>query len=104
MAGPGWFDPAAGWSTYLFMRAFPPLLPYAFEASGIASTLETPLTGTWMVVRVVFVAFLWRTTFWQGHRPFLIGAGLAGTWGLVWLWGLDSCQGRLCLGCSSDSF
>ena len=67
--------------TYLFMSAFPPLLPYAFEASGIASTLETPLTGTWMVVRVVFVAFLWRTTFWQGHRPFLIGAGLAGTLG-----------------------
>ena len=67
--------------TYLFMSAFPPLLPYAFEASGIASTLETPLTATWMVVRVVFVAFLWRTTFWQGHRPFLIGAGLAGTLG-----------------------
>ena len=67
--------------TYLFMSAFPPLLPYAFEASGIASTLETPLTGTWMVVRVVFVAFLWRTTFWQGHRTFLIGAGLAGTLG-----------------------
>ena len=27
--------------TYLFMSAFPPLLPYAFEASGIASSLET---------------------------------------------------------------
>ncbi|MBL22251.1 MAG: hypothetical protein CMJ37_05415 [Phycisphaerae bacterium] len=67
--------------TYLFMSAFPPLLPYAFEASGIASTLETPLTGTWMVVRVLFVAFLWRTTFWQGHRLFLIGAGLLGTLG-----------------------
>ena len=67
--------------TYLFMSAFPPLLPYAFEASGIASTLETPLTGTWMVVRVLFVAFLWRTTFWQGHRLFLIGAGLTGTLG-----------------------
>ncbi len=67
--------------TCLFMSAFPPLLPYAFEASGIASTLETPLTGTWMVVRVLFVALLWRTTFWQGHRLFLIGAGLAGTLG-----------------------
>ena len=67
--------------TYLFMSAFPPLLPYAFEASGIATTLETPLTGTWMVVRVAFVAFLWRTTFWQGHRTFLIVAGLAGTLG-----------------------
>ena len=67
--------------TYLFMSAFPPLLPYAFEASGIASSLETPLTGTWMVVRVLFVAFLWRTTFWQGHRLFLIGAGLMGTVG-----------------------
>ena len=67
--------------TYLFMSAFPPLLPYAFEASGIASSLETPLTGTWMVVRVLFVAFLWRTTFWQGHRLFLIGAGLMGTLG-----------------------
>lgn len=67
--------------TYLFMSAFPPLLPYAFEASGISSALETPLTGTWMVVRVMFVAVLWRTTFWQGHRVFLIAAGLAGTLG-----------------------
>ena len=69
--------------TYLFMSALPPLLPYAFEASGIAPTLETPLTGTWMVVRVLFVALLWRTTFWQGHRLFLIGAGLAGTVGFA---------------------
>ena len=78
------------------MSAFPPLLPYAFEASGIASSLETPLTGTWMVVRVLFVAFL-ANHFLAGASFVLDRCRLMGTLGFGLALGAGFLPGPLTL-------
>ncbi|MEE2681003.1 MAG: MFS transporter [Planctomycetota bacterium] len=53
--------------SYVFIGALSSLMPYKLDALGIAATWETPLTATWLVVRVVVVAAMWRLLFWHGR-------------------------------------
>ena len=53
--------------SYVFISALSSLMPYKLDALGIETTWETPLTATWLVVRVLIVAGMWRLLFWHGR-------------------------------------
>lgn len=53
--------------SYVFIGALSSLMPYKLESLGIATTWETPLTATWLVIRVLVVAGMWRLLFWHGR-------------------------------------
>lgn len=63
--------------SYLLTSGLSPILPYRLEAIGAAVEVRTPVTATWMIVRVFAAAVLWRAEFWHGRWGALVGAGLA---------------------------
>ena len=62
--------------SYVFIGALSSIMPYKLDALGIQSALETPLTATWLVVRVLVVAGMWRLLFWHGRWSSLAVAGM----------------------------
>jgi hypothetical protein len=61
--------------SYVLHSAMNPILPYRFEALGVAVFWETPATATWTVVRLLAFVVLWRAAFWHGRwGTLLVGA------------------------------
>ncbi|MCP3904732.1 MAG: MFS transporter [Planctomycetes bacterium] len=71
--------------SYVLNAALSPILPYRFEAIGADIMLETPVTATWMLVRLVACAVMWRVGFWHGRWGTLLlaAAAMTGGFGLV---------------------
>jgi hypothetical protein len=67
--------------SYLLMAAMSPVLPYRFEALGADVLLETPVTATWMIARVLAMVVLWRSEFWHGRWGTLVLGGATMTIG-----------------------
>lgn len=62
--------------SYVFIGALSSLMPYKLDSLGIEPALETPLTATWLVIRVLVVAGMWRLLFWHGRWSSLALAGV----------------------------
>jgi hypothetical protein len=71
--------------SYVLTSAMSPILPYRFEALGVATGWQTPATGTWPVWRLLMFLAMWRLGFWHGRWGTLLSGGLAmgGGFGLV---------------------
>ena len=72
-------------ASYMMVGALSPILPYVLTSIDIAPTAQTPLTATWLLVRLGAVALLAHAAFWHGRWSSLfIGAVLlAGGFALV---------------------
>ena len=72
-------------ASYLMVGALSPVLPYVLTSIDIAPAAQTPLTATWLAVRLAAVALLAHAAFWHGKwSTLLIGAALlAGGFALV---------------------
>jgi hypothetical protein len=72
-------------ASYLMVGALSPILPYVLTSIEIAPAAQTPLTATWLMVRLVAVAILAHAAFWHGKWSTLLvgGALLAGGFALV---------------------
>jgi hypothetical protein len=75
--------------SYVLNAALSPILPYRFEAIGADVLLETPVTATWMLVRLAACTIMWRVGFWHGRWGTLLlaGACMTGGFGLIVLAG-----------------
>ena len=62
--------------SYVLNAALAPLLPYLFNRLEIDVLWKTPTAATWMVVRVVAMAVMWRLGFWHGRWGTLLLGGL----------------------------
>jgi hypothetical protein len=69
--------------SYVLNAALSPILPYRFHEIGADVQAETPATATWMLVRVVVMAAMWRAGFWHGRWGTLLLAGLSMTGGFA---------------------
>ena len=71
--------------SYVLNAAMNPILPYRFETLGVDVWWETPAAATWIVVRVVIFAIMWRLPFWHGRwGTLLLGAvSMTAGFGLV---------------------
>ncbi len=71
--------------SYVLNAAMNPILPYRFERLGVDVWWETPAAATWIVVRVVIFAIMWRLPFWHGRWGTLLlgAAGMTAGFGLV---------------------
>ncbi len=72
-------------ASYMMVGALSPILPYVLTSIGIAPAAQTPLTATWLMVRLAAVALLAHVAFWHGKWSSLfVGAALlAGGFALV---------------------
>lgn len=72
-------------ASYMMVGALSPILPYVLTSIDIAPAAQTPLTATWLMVRLAAVALLAHVAFWHGKWSSLfIGAALlAGGFALV---------------------
>lgn len=69
--------------SYLLIGAVSPLMPYRLEDIEVPLWTETPATATWMFVRVVAIALMWRITFWHGRWGTLLLGGVTMTLGFA---------------------
>ena len=69
--------------SYVLSSAMSPILPYRFEALGVAVWWETPATATWTIVRVLAFAVMWRLGFWRGRWGALLLGALTMTGGFA---------------------
>jgi hypothetical protein len=67
--------------SYVLNAAMNPILPYRFETLGVDVWWETPAAATWIVVRVVVFAVMWRLPFWHGRWGTLLLGAVAMTAG-----------------------
>lgn len=72
-------------ASYMMVGALSPILPYVLTSIDIAPAAQTPLTATWLMVRLAAVALLAHVAFWHGKWSSLfVGAALlAGGFALV---------------------
>lgn len=72
-------------ASYMMVGALSPILPYVLTAIDVAPAAQTPLTATWLMVRLAAVALLAHAAFWHGKWSSLfVGAALlAGGFALV---------------------
>jgi hypothetical protein len=72
-------------ASYMMVGALSPILPYVLTSIDIAPAAQTPLTATWLLVRLAAVALLAHLAFWHGKWSSLfVGAALlAGGFALV---------------------
>jgi len=72
-------------ASYMMVGALSPILPYVLTSIDIAPAAQTPLTATWLLVRLAAVALLAHLAFWHGKWSTLfVGAVLlAGGFALV---------------------
>jgi hypothetical protein len=69
--------------SYLLTSAMNPILPYRFEALGLAVEFRTPIAATWIVVRLLAFVTMWRMGFWHGRWGTLLLGGSAMTGGFA---------------------
>ncbi len=69
--------------SYVLNAAMSPILPYRFAELGLSVAWETPVTGTWMVIRVLTLAVMWRANFWHGRWGTLLFGGATMTLGFA---------------------
>lgn len=69
--------------SYVLNAAMSPILPYRFEALELSVAWETPVTGTWMVVRVLTLVVMWRANFWHGRWGTLLFGGVVKAMGFA---------------------
>lgn len=67
--------------SYVMNSAMSPLLPYLFAKLALPAEWETPVTSTWMWVRVIAMAIMWRLGFWHGRWGTLLMGGVMMTLG-----------------------
>lgn len=72
-------------ASYLMVGALSPILPYVLTSIDIAPAAQTPLTATWLMVRLGAVALLAHAAFWHGRWSSLFAGAalLAGGFALV---------------------
>jgi hypothetical protein len=72
-------------ASYMMVGALSPILPYVLTSIDVAPAAQTPLTATWLIVRLVAVAIMAHAAFWHGRwSSLLLGAALlAGGFALV---------------------
>jgi MFS family permease len=63
--------------SYLVSQALTPILPYLLERLHVEVHLLTPVTSTWMFLRVAVVAAMLLVPFWHGRWGALLFAGLS---------------------------
>lgn len=71
--------------SYVLTAAMTPILPYRFAELGLSVRWETPTTATWMLVRVVTLAVMWRVGFWHGRWGTLLLGGAAMALGFAFI-------------------
>lgn len=71
--------------SYVLMSAMTPILPYKLNDIGVSVQWETPASATWMIVRVLALAIMWRLPFWHGRwGALLLGAAtMTGGFGTI---------------------
>lgn len=69
--------------SYLLIGAISPLMPFRLEDLEVRTIYETPVTATWMIVRVIVIALMWRLQFWHGRWGALLLGGVAMTIGFT---------------------
>lgn len=72
--------------SYLVSSALAPILPYLLEEKlDVDVELQTPVSATWMFLRVVAMLVMWKLPFWHGRWGTLLFAGIsmAGGFGVV---------------------
>ncbi len=67
--------------SYVLTSAMTPLLPYLMDGMGLDIERRTPVTSTWMWVRIAAMAVMWRVGFWHGRWGTLLLGGVAMTAG-----------------------
>ena len=61
--------------SYVLIAAVTPVVPYRFDVLEVPVEQQTPMTATWMIVRVVVVIVMWRIAFWHGRWGALLAGG-----------------------------
>jgi hypothetical protein len=61
-------------ASYMMVGALSPVLPYVLTSIDIAPAAQTPLTATWLMVRLIAVAILAHVAFWHGKWSSLLVA------------------------------
>ena len=69
--------------SYALHAALGPLLPYLLSRLEVEVIWKTPVAATWMIVRVVAVAVMWRIGFWHGRWGTLLFGAVAMTGGFA---------------------
>jgi hypothetical protein len=69
--------------SYLLVGSLSPLMPYLLDRVQVGVKWETPATATWMLVRVVAIALMWRMAFWHGRWGTLLLGAMAMTGGFA---------------------
>jgi MFS family permease len=69
--------------SYLLIGAVSPLMPYRLHDLEVALSAETPVTATWMIVRVFAIALMWKLAFWHGRWGTLLLGGTTMTIGFA---------------------
>lgn len=69
--------------SYLLNSTMSPLLPYLFERIELQQELETTIASTWMWMRIIAMAIMWRVGFWHGRWGTLLLGGAAMTLGFA---------------------
>ena len=67
--------------SYVLNSAMSPLMPYLLERVHLAQEWETTVASTWMWVRIIAMAVMWRVGFWHGRWGTLLLGGVAVTAG-----------------------
>jgi hypothetical protein len=60
-------------------------MPYRLDDLEVELWMETPVTATWMIVRVGAIALMWRVTFWHGRWGTLLLGGVTMTLGFAFI-------------------
>jgi hypothetical protein len=67
--------------SYVLNSAMSPLLPYLMTKLELSAEAQTPTASTWMWVRIIAIAVMWRLGFWHGRWGTLLLGGIAMTIG-----------------------
>jgi hypothetical protein len=87
--------------SYVLNAGMSPLLPYIMNDLGLAKATQTPLSSTWMWVRVAAIALMWQIGIWHGRWSTLIVGGIAMTIGFALI---VSAHSVIALSCGLASF
>lgn len=67
--------------SYVLNSAMSPLLPFLFQKLELRPQWETPVTSTWLWVRIIAMTVMWQLGFWHGRWGTLLLGGIAMTLG-----------------------
>ena len=77
-------------ASYLLVGALSPLMPYLLTRMGTPLSAQTPLTATWLGVRLGVVAILAHAAFWHGRWGALLAGAVALAGGFAIVVAFDS--------------